>query len=369
MLGGAAYSNAWMTGRKAAFTAAAMLAPGCAHEALQTPELVDNADTAAIVFSGLRNHPIGVVDHKIISITRDEVFTDNPEDSRTIIATIWYPAAGADGARAIYFSEAAAFESVYDTATINALGRVRLPAVDHATASRDAPSPVVILSPGWGASRHVQSMFAMDMVGRGYVAVVVDHPYLNRVAIDGAAPTEPSEGAFDSFETYAGYLGDDLSDVVDMLERMNRDPDSVLYGALDLNRVVSVGHSSGYLATFAFCQTDKRCRASATIDGGGVPPQFLGDLRVPLLWVRLERMGAPSADLPAKAAALIEPVIIEGANHSSISDWDYIDAASDSERSAAAGKVDEIAAAVADFENRHHAAITKPSGPKGENGS
>lgn len=58
--------------------------------------------------------------------------------------------------------------------------------------------------------------------------------------------------------------------VLDQLLQLNDDNGSLFGGRLDLNRVATVGHSTGGQASMRACQLDDRIRACVNLDGGTV---------------------------------------------------------------------------------------------------
>jgi len=58
-------------------------------------------------------------------------------------------------------------------------------------------------------------------------------------------------------------------------------------------------------------------------------------LEQPLLWIRLQKAGDVPAEYLKTARIAVYELRIEGANHGSVEDWDYLEAASPAQREAA----------------------------------
>jgi pimeloyl-ACP methyl ester carboxylesterase len=113
----------------------------------------------------------------------------------------------------------------------------------------------------------------------------------------------------------------------------------VLTNRLDLSRIAAIGHSSGFSAVSTACRQDRRIKACVNIDAPGFKPELLTGLHQPLLWIRLERAGPIPEKFLNTTAATIYELQITGANHGSIEDWDYLQAASSQARDEAAQRI------------------------------
>jgi hypothetical protein len=87
------------------------------------------------------------------------------------------------------------------------------------------------------------------------------------------------------------------------------------------------------------CRQDRRIKACINIDAPGFKPELLTGLHQPLLWIRLERAGPVPGKFLITATATVYELQIKGANHGSVEDWDYLQAASSLERAAATQRI------------------------------
>ncbi len=150
------------------------------------------------------DHPVG---------TDVIVVTDAERGGRSIPAQLWYPAETDEGQPAPYAPPAT---TAYLASTL-AVPEADIEAiVTHATLAPDVaaggPFPVVLFSPGYGATRTTYSGLVTDIASHGYIVVVTDHPGDgSRVEFpDGStvAATPPSEGEFDPAALVATRVAD-----------------------------------------------------------------------------------------------------------------------------------------------------------------
>src|SRR5260221_11456200 len=84
---------------------------------------------------------------------------------------------------------------------------------------------------------------------------------------------------------------------------------------------------------------DRRIADCANVDAGGYSANELRALGQPLLWLRLKRAGPlPDEFLKDRREPSYE-LLLEDANHSSVEDWDYIEAESSEQRQSPANRL------------------------------
>ncbi|MFD8749839.1 alpha/beta hydrolase family protein [Kitasatospora sp. NPDC059577] len=220
---------------------------------------------------------------------RPETFTADPDDRRTVVVQLWYPAqkspAGAQLAQYLGRTEQEA------RTVAEALARgVGLPGflVDGVPRARsrsvfDAPVdggagrfPVVLFSPGSGGVRTQNTAWAEELASHGYVVASLDHPYDSAAVVlaDGRTITSETSSSGDADkdeELAAGWTAvraADLGFVLTRLDGLDRgeaaDP---LTGRLDTGRVAVAGHSMGGAAALQAARQDRRFDAVIDLDG------------------------------------------------------------------------------------------------------
>ncbi|MEU4805736.1 dienelactone hydrolase family protein [Actinosynnema sp. NPDC023587] len=230
---------------------------------------------------------------------RPETFTADPDDRRTVVVQLWYPARNspAAGQAAQYLGRT---EHEARTVSEALAGGVGLPAflIDGVARARthstfDAPVadeggrfPVVLFSPGSGGVRTQNTAWAEEVASHGYVVAALDHPYDSAAVVlaDGrtitTATTATGDPAEDD-ELAAGWTAIRAADLGFVLTRLetsqlvtsqsetsdragSADP---LAGRLDTSRVAVTGHSMGGAAALQAARHDHRFDAVIDLDG------------------------------------------------------------------------------------------------------
>ncbi|KDN88219.1 alpha/beta hydrolase family protein [Kitasatospora cheerisanensis] len=221
---------------------------------------------------------------------RPETFTPDPDDRRTVVVQLWYPArpvpSGAPRARYLGRTEQEA-RTVRDALA----GTAGLPGflLDGATRARsravcDAPVadgggrfPLVLFSPGSGGVRTQNTAWAEELASHGYAVAALDHPYDSAAVVldDGRTirSATASTGDRDADEVLAAdwtaIRAADLGFVLDRLEGLDRGeyPGDPLTGRLDTGRTAVAGHSMGGAAALQAARHDARFAAALDLDG------------------------------------------------------------------------------------------------------
>ncbi|WP_329448426.1 hypothetical protein OG906_35705 (plasmid) [Streptomyces sp. NBC_01426] len=220
---------------------------------------------------------------------RPETFTADPNDRRTVVVQLWYPArkspAGAQRAQylgrteheARIVSDALAHEVGLPGFLIDGVPRARSRSVfDAPVAGGGERFPVVLFSPGSGGVRTQNTAWAEELAGHGYVVAALDHPYDSAAVVldDGRTihTKLASTGDRDKDDKLAvdwtAVRAADLGFVLTRLEHLDRgeitDP---LTGRLDTGRVAATGHSMGGAAALQAARQDQRFDAVIDLDG------------------------------------------------------------------------------------------------------
>ncbi|WP_413230093.1 alpha/beta hydrolase family protein [Kitasatospora herbaricolor] len=220
---------------------------------------------------------------------RPETFTTDPDDRRTVVVQLWYPArqSPAGTRRAQYLGRT---EQEARTVSEALAGGVGLPGflVDGVPQARsnsvfDAPVdsgggrfPVVLFSPGSGGVRTQNTAWAEELASHGYLVAALDHPYDSAAVLltDGRTIDSETASSGDPDEDeklaagWTAIRAADLGFVLTRLDALDRGevPDP-LNGRLDTGRVAVAGHSMGGAAALQAARQDRRFDAVIDLDG------------------------------------------------------------------------------------------------------
>ncbi|WP_354637923.1 alpha/beta hydrolase family protein [Kitasatospora camelliae] len=235
---------------------------------------------------------------------RPETFTADPDDRRTVVVQLWYPAQRSPdgGQRAQYLGRTAEEARTVSEALARGVGlpgflidgvpRARSRAVfDAPVADGDGRFPVVLFSPGSSGVRTQNTAWAEELASHGYVVAALDHPYDSAAVVlaDGRTITTATHSSGDADEDaklaadWTAIRAADLGFVLTRLTgqggrsgrvaqggQAGRGPDGTedpLTGRLDTGRVAVAGHSMGGAAALQAARQDHRFAAVVDLDG------------------------------------------------------------------------------------------------------
>jgi hypothetical protein len=273
--------------------------------------------------------------------SRPEAVTENPHDSREVMAFIWYPAAPGTGKAAGYFPGLSVVSQALEESgeltkwEVFGLRWIRSNSYLDAEPLKDRGSfPVVLLSPGNGTNIEFYTSLASEIASHGYIVVGINHPYdVAAVELsDGrVAPYDKSQWLLDA-KAHQAYTAEritvrtaDVLFVLNQLETIHADAHSSFGGILNLNAVAVAGHSLGGITASEACKVDSRFKACINMDGllaGGpfstevaaIPPEQ------PFLFLTKESQIHPKLIEKFESTSESYWVVIHGASHESFTD-------------------------------------------------
>lgn len=252
-------------------------------------------------------YKVGTKIYLLEDTTRDEPYTEDPEDHRQIAYQIWYPAEETDG------YEKAKWITEGKTLTRTLAESFRFPAflLDHTAEiyanaylnapllPKENPYPVVLISHGWQGFRQLHTDFAEHLASYGFIALSIDHTYGSQAVPlkDGSTAllkkeALPSRVSAEAFQKASSLLmstyGEDVLSVLEDLTRKKEEKDPFFH-AMNLSSVGVLGHSTGGGGDVYAAQKDRRISALLGLDawleplGGDALSQGLS---IPALFVR-----------------------------------------------------------------------------------
>jgi predicted dienelactone hydrolase len=237
-------------------------------------------------------YAVGAATFQWTDTDRPEPFSADPDDHRTIVVQLWYPAEEsgpeverAVGGRATVEESREVFEASAEffgipSFLLDDVAEVRSHAVfDAQVAEGNTRFPVIVFSPGLSATRTTNTVLAEEWAGHGYIVATVDHAYDSAITFIDGEPVHSRNTVGDTDIEMAQMNRDnlamrtsDLSFVLTQLERLDRaEIPGTLAGRLDTDRAAVAGHSRGAAAALMVLAEERRFDAAIHIDGGLEP--------------------------------------------------------------------------------------------------
>jgi hypothetical protein len=224
-----------------------------------------------------------------IDESRDELFTENENDHRELVISIWYPAdVPEDAERDLYWESlsgpgADAWATLFDLFpySLTPFGQEfdRLPALkshafrDVPIVESDTPFPVLIMSHGLTAWVEYTTHLALELASHGYVVVGINHTFFSGVTTFPDGRIVETQISLDTFtdEDSLDVATTEARDAIFVLDRIESldagDEEWMFKGRLDLSRVGIFGHSSGGTTSIMAASMDDRIQATIDLDG------------------------------------------------------------------------------------------------------
>lgn len=295
-------------------------------------------------------YSIGTLTYHWVDTNRAEVFSFDASARRELMVQVWYPAKTASSSlssspsrpsRAPYVQDGDALAKAFSRLTplpqalFRQFRHVTTHAVPLAPVADDRPNyPVLLFLEGAIGFRQMNTFQVEALVSHGYIVVAIDQPYTAATVVfpDGrevdALPLaqmmpmihqsySPAAARSTLPPTLNGrtlnqgiipYLAQDVIFTLDQLAVLNQsDPNALLTGRLDLQRVGSFGVSLGGIVGAQACLREPRLRACLFMDAPMPVDVVESGLQQSAMWItrdaqtmRLERSrsgGWPEAEI------------------------------------------------------------------------
>lgn len=264
-------------------------------------------------------YQIGTLTYHWVDSDRQEFFSADPNARRELIVQIWYPATGDPSApRAPYLPNPDALAVLAGLLHMPAfmlghLKDVTTNAIPSAPVADNAPGyPVLIFMSGRGGYRQSNTFQVEELVSHGYIVAAIDPPYAaagvvfpdgHHVAMDPRMydPAHVGHSAF--LDSAIPFLAQDVIFTLNQLSSVNQaDPNGILTGRLDLERVGMFGVSLGGIVTSEACRLEPRLRACLVMDVFMPASVVQMGLQQPTMWLSrdaktMQREGWAQADI------------------------------------------------------------------------
>ena len=220
---------------------------------------------------------IGTTTFELTDDTRNETFTEPPNDHRRILVRAWYPADTVAGHRMAPYIDA---PSQFETGVQQSFGFPAL-VVSHFKLTKthsylNAPIsqaetsfPVLIFSHGYGGIIMQDTVLMEELASNGYIVFSISHSYEAAVTSfpDGSVIYEATEEMYANLGNSLHIWANDTTFLVDQLEIAdNPDIPSLLWDGMDLTTIGVFGHSFGGTTAEQVILEDARFDAAISFD-------------------------------------------------------------------------------------------------------
>lgn len=230
-------------------------------------------------------YEVGIQTFELTDESRLELYSENNDEPRKFIITVWYPAKPEpEGKRApwmdhaAYYGRAIAKAFGFPAFVLDHLSLIKSPAWQDAPVnpSRDG-YPVIFFSHAWKGIAAQNTGQVVELVSNGFVVVAIQHTYGSAATVfpDGeivyynpsSFPGDVPEPEYTlSAQKLASQWAEDISFSLDFMIDQNQNPVSSFYTTLNTTDIGVFGHSAGGAAAIQFCNTDPRCSAVLAMD-------------------------------------------------------------------------------------------------------
>src|SRR5215216_6107953 len=127
-------------------------------------------------------YSVGKMELQLVDEAREEIFTEDDEDKREFMLTVYYPAQPATDAIPAPYAEGALAEALGLTPEI--VAQIHSEVYTEAPiAAVESTYPVVIFSPGMGNLPLSYSVIQESLASSGYIVVSISHPYSTAITV------------------------------------------------------------------------------------------------------------------------------------------------------------------------------------------
>jgi len=246
-------------------------------------------------------YKIGTVIRQWVDKSRDEVFTEAPDDKRQLLVQFWYPAdSKAGGTLAPYMAASDTTLTMFEALISGTrdvtltLPRDKFAAYQshaYANAAIDTTQssfPVLVFSPGFGGTPSMYTVQLEELASQGYIVVGINHPYgsIATAFLDGTTVTINPK--FNASANFPVWVQDQIF-VLNQLESLNaNDPDKLFTGKLDLKHIGDFGQSVGGGTAMKVGSLDSRVKAVLSEDSPPLGNRVDKSLAQPFLMMESE---------------------------------------------------------------------------------
>ncbi|MGY5880983.1 MAG: hypothetical protein RTV31_12075 [Candidatus Thorarchaeota archaeon] len=222
-------------------------------------------------------YAIGNVTFELTDTSRNETFTDNPDDHRRILIKAWYPSDDVTGyTMAPYVDSIEQFSLGiqqswgFPTLMTSHFALPRTHSYVNAPLSQAETSyPVLVFSHGYGGLIIQNTVLMEELASNGYIVFSISHSYEAAVTSfpDGSVVYAATEEMYANVSDSLQIWANDTVFLVDQLEIVdNPNIPSILHDGMDLSLIGAFGHSFGGSTAEEVALTDSRFDVGISFD-------------------------------------------------------------------------------------------------------
>lgn len=235
---------------------------------------------------------VGTANYSLIDSSRDEIFSGNDRQKRSLPIQVWYPAeAGSAGSNlherenevGVQYMQASSdfvelIKAPLPSVLASHLHLIRTHSLKDPPIANSKAYPVIIFSHGLMGGRIQNTILCENLASHGFVVVGIDHTYDAAFSIFPTGKTVCSQlltgiqkGPTIQRNGFEVRIRD-VRSVLDCLPKMNESKANSVAN-LDLQNIGVLGHSFGGATSLAVLALDPRVKAAIDMDGTtvGVP--------------------------------------------------------------------------------------------------
>ncbi len=222
-------------------------------------------------------YAIGTLTFELTDNSRNETFTEPPNDHRRILIKAWYPADTITGYRMAPYIDA---PSQFGTGIERSFGFPTF-IVSHFQLTKthsylnvplsqaEISYPLLVFSHGYGGLIMQDTVLMEELASNGYIVFSISHSYEAAVTSfpDGSVIYEATEEMYANLGNSLNIWANDTTFLVDQLEIPNNpNIPNILWDGMDLNTIGIFGHSFGGTTAEHMILEDARFDAGISFD-------------------------------------------------------------------------------------------------------
>lgn len=321
-------------------------------------------------------YDVGTTSYRLVDNSREEIFTEDADDVREFLVSVWYPADvqkedevktywDEDGTIGKAFSENSGLGSFF----FSHLSLVKTNSyIDASVSGEKELYPVIIYSHGFNGQNTDNTMLFESLASEGYIVFAINHTYESVASLfpDGEFISSDFEYLFNNFDSNsedentlldAYNATDDVQEQKDIINQFMTFDDQmtemvkirtedakflldemdsinseypIINSKLDLSNIGMMGYSLGGATTQEVCVSDIRIKSCVNIDGWPYGELFNdgNSINLPFLYINSETQDDMGNDINTYVYDKLESdayhIIVEGAEHPNFLDFPYL---------------------------------------------